>query len=246
MCDRPLDEVVFAGSHNSMSSDERGWLAPNHRYAVPTQLEDGVRLLNFDVYEQDGEAVLCHGYCSLGQLDLVDGLAEVSLFLEENSSEVVIITFEMYASPHLVESAFEDSGLLERVHVLESGAMPTLGALVAADERVLVFTSDGGGEPAWYHDMWQWWWDNPYAAERIEDFSCEPYRGHEGNPFMAINHFLTAPIGTEALAEQANVRSVLEEHVRACMSAAGRKPNQVLVDFYSVGGLLSVVSALNQ
>jgi hypothetical protein len=94
--------------------------------------------------------------------------------------------------------------------------------------------------------MWDWWWDNPYAAERPADFSCALYRGGADNPLMAINHFLTAPIGMESLAKQANTSRNLEAHITDCMAAAGRKPNLVMVDFYSIGDVLEVVSALNR
>jgi hypothetical protein len=49
LCDRRLDQVVFAGSHNSMSAaDTRGWLLANQRRAIPRQLRDGVRLFLID------------------------------------------------------------------------------------------------------------------------------------------------------------------------------------------------------
>jgi hypothetical protein len=246
LCDRPLDSVVFAATHNAMSSDERGWLAPNHLYSVPTQLQDGIRALNMDVHEEDGEAVLCHGYCSLGRQGLVDGLREIADFLEDHPREVVVLTFEMYASTPLVVAAFEEAGLAERTHALTEGDMPTLGEIIAADQRLLVFTSNGGGTPDWYHDMWAWWWDNPYAAEEVGDFSCALYRGDQDNPLMAINHFLTAPISLEGLAEVANDDAVLKDHISDCMAAAGRKPNQVMVDFYSIGDVVRVVAELNE
>ena len=63
---------------------------------------------------------------------------------------------------------------------------------------------------------------------------------------MAINHFLTAPIGMESLAEEANTAEVLEEHILRCMTDVGRKPNQVMVDFYSIGDVMKVVAALNR
>jgi hypothetical protein len=246
LCDRPIDEVVFAASHNSMSSAERGWLAPNHSWAVPTQLHDGIRSLNLDVYEIDGVPMLCHGYCSLGEQLLVDGLAEIRAFLDANPHEVLILSFEMYASSERVSTAFDEAGLTEHAHALEPGSLPTLRALIEADERLLVFTSSGGGSPEWYHSWWDWWWDNPYAAETPEDFSCAVDRGHEDSPLMSINHFLTAPIGMQVLAQEANTLEVLQSHITDCIAAAGRKPNQVIVDFYSTGALLDVVDELNR
>ncbi len=49
LCDRRLDQVVFAGTHNAMSAaDTRGWLLANQRRAIPRQLRDGIRLFLID------------------------------------------------------------------------------------------------------------------------------------------------------------------------------------------------------
>jgi hypothetical protein len=46
LCDRRLDEVAFAGSHNSMSAEaDPGWLFAENVYGVPAQLEYGIRAL---------------------------------------------------------------------------------------------------------------------------------------------------------------------------------------------------------
>jgi hypothetical protein len=45
LCDRRLDEVVFAGTHNSMSAaDSPGWLIANQDRAIGEQLRAGIRL----------------------------------------------------------------------------------------------------------------------------------------------------------------------------------------------------------
>ena len=46
LCDRPLDQVVFAGTHNSMSSSsDPGWLFAEQLTGIPAQLHAGVRAL---------------------------------------------------------------------------------------------------------------------------------------------------------------------------------------------------------
>lgn len=51
LCDKHLDEVVFAGTHNSMAGqDIPGWMFPQHEANIPHQLLDGVRALLFDVH----------------------------------------------------------------------------------------------------------------------------------------------------------------------------------------------------
>ena len=51
LCSRRLDEVVFPGSHNAMSSaDIPDWLFPQQERGIPGQLEDGIRALLVDVH----------------------------------------------------------------------------------------------------------------------------------------------------------------------------------------------------
>jgi hypothetical protein len=49
LCDRPLDEVAFAGTHNSMSG-YRDWLFVQQERGIRGQLDDGVHALMLDAY----------------------------------------------------------------------------------------------------------------------------------------------------------------------------------------------------
>jgi hypothetical protein len=51
LCNRRLDEVVFAGTHNSMSAaDSRGWLIANQDRHISQQLQDGIRLFKISTH----------------------------------------------------------------------------------------------------------------------------------------------------------------------------------------------------
>jgi len=51
LCGRRLDEVVFAGTHNSFAaSAEPGWYFANQRYGITRQLDEGIRALLIDVH----------------------------------------------------------------------------------------------------------------------------------------------------------------------------------------------------
>jgi hypothetical protein len=51
LCGRRVDQVVFPATHNSMSAaDIPDWLFPQQEKSIPTQLEDGIRALLFDVH----------------------------------------------------------------------------------------------------------------------------------------------------------------------------------------------------
>ena len=51
LCARPLNEVVFAGTHNSMSAaEEPGWYFAGHEEGIAEQLDFGVRALLIDTH----------------------------------------------------------------------------------------------------------------------------------------------------------------------------------------------------
>ena len=51
LCDRPLNQVTFAGAHNAMSAaDVPGWMFPQHERGVAAQLTDGIRAFLIDVH----------------------------------------------------------------------------------------------------------------------------------------------------------------------------------------------------
>jgi Phosphatidylinositol-specific phospholipase C, X domain len=247
LCDRPLDEVTFPATHNAMSSAEEGWLAPNQSHALPRQLSDGVRGLNLDVYDVEGVATLCHGYCELGSLPFAEGLGRLRDFLDEAPHEVIVITLESYISAEQAALSFEQAGLSGRVLQHEAGApWPTLAEMIAADQRVAVWTSAGGEASGWYLDQWSDWVDNPYSYTREDTFLCEPDRGEADNPLYNLNHFVTDPLANIEDAAVANAAEVLAEHAWRCREEQGRQPNQLLVDFYDQGALLEVAAELNE
>ena len=51
LCDRRVDQVVFAGAHNAMSNASiSDWMFPHHEKGMKQMLEDGIRALLIDVH----------------------------------------------------------------------------------------------------------------------------------------------------------------------------------------------------
>ena len=247
LCDRPLDRVLFAGTHNAMSSTEDGWNFPNQEYAFTRQLEDGIRGLNFDTYLWNDEAYLCHTYCDLGNMTLVDGLTRIADFMVDNPNEVVIITLQSALDTEPTLDAFEQVGLRDMLHHHNVGEeWPTLGELIELNERVVLFSNGGAGEDNGYLDQWTHWIDNPYSAQSNDDFSCVEDRGDPSTASLFnVNHFITHPVADLEDSLNANQYDVLWEHLERCEGETSRFPNQLLVDFYSQGDVLDVVREWN-
>jgi hypothetical protein len=50
-CSRPLNEVIFPGTHNSFAAaDEPGWYFANQTYPIARQLQDGIRAFLIDIH----------------------------------------------------------------------------------------------------------------------------------------------------------------------------------------------------
>jgi hypothetical protein len=248
LCDRRLDEVAFATTHNAMSSEEEGWTLPNQHRRLWAQLEDGIRGFMLDVHPGgDGTPMLCHASCVLGRRPLVDGLRDLRVFLDCHPTEVIAIIFESYVPESAIEAAFEESGLIDRAREQATDApWPTLRELIAADERVIVFTADRDATLPWHLYSYDHAWENPYAAETPADLSCAEDRGSRDRALWIFNHFLTAPTARPELAEMINHDPFFTERVAGCRADAdGDLPNFVTVDFHDIGDVLSVVDGLN-
>lgn len=50
LCDRPLNQVAFAATHNSMSTQEKGWYFPSNARTIADQLKSGIRALLIDTH----------------------------------------------------------------------------------------------------------------------------------------------------------------------------------------------------
>lgn len=243
LCDRPFDAVAYLTTHNAMANTADGFRPPNHLTDVPTQLAAGARALMLDTYEEPDGLFLCHGFCALGRTPLVEGLQQIGTFLDQHPREVVSIIFEAYITPEQTTQAFSDAGLLPILHTQAPGEpWPTLGALIAADRRLVVFSDTRGG-PAWHHHVWDFAWETHFHVEQVDAFDCAPNRGDPAHTLFILNHFITRPIAQQRFAEEAN--PTLAAHATRCQAETGRLPNFVTVDFYELGDPLGVVNALN-
>ena len=180
LCDRPLDEVVFAGTHNSMSASELGWELANHEGAIPAQLAAGIRALLIDVQywpqaasieslDLDPEAAaiaaealsvdqppedglwMCHNLCQLGGTPFEDFLADLRAFLETNPDEVLVIVIQDDAPAADITAAIESAEIDTYAYAHEPGTpWPTLGEMIESNERLVFLAENSVDGSPWY------------------------------------------------------------------------------------------------
>jgi len=245
LCARRYDQVAYATTHNAMSNFDEGWLFANQQHGIGRQLEDGVRGLMLDTHYDAGTAHLCHSLCQLGKEPLQSGLLKIRRYLDLHPQEVVTIIFEAYVSEDATEAAFAAAGLLPYLHAQPvASPWPTLGALIDAETRLVVFTDERGDLP-WHHYVWDYASETPYSFATPAQLSCAPNRGNPSHPLFILNHFLTNVFGSPALSEQINYDPLFIERATACEAARTRLPNFVTVDFYDIGDVFAVTAVLN-
>lgn len=276
LCDLRLDEVALAGTHNSMSSSVLGWELANHGPAIPAQLDGGVRALLIDVLEwtaandldsfsNDAEARaiaeaalagsvtpedglwMCHALCQLGATPFRDFLGDLSAFIETHPDDVVIVVIQDETDASSIKSAIEDSGLHERAFSHVAGTpWPTLGEMIAADERLVFLAENEADAEGWYQLAFDGnvvETDFSYAV--IEDFECAPNRGGDGDGLFMINHWVETGLPVPAEADAVNSAEVLRSRVDECVRTRNRGPGIIAVNFWERGDLIAFVDELN-
>lgn len=251
LCGRRYDQVSYLTTHNAFNAEEDGFNFPNHTYGLTRQLNDGVRGLMIDVYDEAGVATVYHSIAVLGTATLESNLTEIKDFLDANPNEVVTIIFECYADFELIETAFINTEVLDYTWEQPLGELwPTLQQMIDENKRLVVLSDRNDAAPGedWYHYVWNFAVETPFSNSSNSDFTCEFNRGDENNDLFILNHFATDPnvgVGRTDLSELANEFDFFVERAFQCWNETGKFPNFPTVDFYELGQTLAVVDSLN-
>lgn len=253
LCARPLNEVVFAMTHNGHAYRPAFHdLAANHTGPVAAQLEAGFRGIGFKAYRTDDPdcgadgRYVYHGYPSLGCEPLAAVLAQIDEFLGDNPDEVLVVSVEGSLGVDQLADGFAEADLDRRLHHQDPDApWPSLGALLDAGTPLFLLASSAEGDPIpGYHHLWTWVQDNDYDAQNPEDLNCEPYRGAPDAPLLLMNHFITRIAPYEPGADEINQPDFIAARAAAC-AAERRPPSFVFVDFFESGDVVGAVATLN-
>jgi hypothetical protein len=153
---------------------------------------------------------------------------------------------EDYVPEARMVGAMRAAGLAQLAAILpRQGAQPTLGKLLGAGKRLVVFSEKGGGTPAWYMPAFDYIQDTPLGAHRPDQLSCERFRGAPDSPLLLINHWIPPWPPSPRLNAVIGRRSFLRGRVRRCMSARGFEGAIVAVDFYDTTSVVRVAAELN-
>jgi hypothetical protein len=192
------------------------------------------------------ELYLCHTLCELGADPLNRELKAIASFLAAHPDEVLIVIVEDYIPAAAIERAFAQAGLERYVTTLDRHEpLPTLGALIEQDRRLVVFAEQEGGTPAWYMSAFSFIQDTPLGALRPDQLSCARYRGEADSPLLLINHWIPPFPPSQSLNAGIGHATFLRARVKRCLKQRDFRGAIVAVDFYQRTSVVAVAKELN-
>jgi hypothetical protein len=195
----------------------------------------------YDVY-------LCHVFCELGAVRMLDEMNVVRTFLDNHPREVLVMVIEDYVPPDAILGVLRDAGLERELLPVEPGVpLPTLGAMIDAGTRLQVSLENGALASTLPNAFTGLVQETPFTFRGPGDLeqasSCASNRGTDGAPVFQFNHWVTPARSRSA--RRVNT-SILRDRLAACTTQRGRAPTLVAVDFAEAGDVLSVVDRLNR
>lgn len=146
-CDLRYPEVIQIGAHDSP------FVGPlpqhNQNLEVAEQLDMGIRFLQGQTRDKDGQLNMCHTDCLLEDAGSVESfLSTVKTWMDDHPDEVItlLITNSDEFDIDAFDNAFDGSGIKEYAFVpstspefLDMESWPTFGELIADGTRLITF-----------------------------------------------------------------------------------------------------------
>lgn len=254
-CGRSYGSITYVGAHDSYAVGANN-LAANQDRNVTQQLDDGIRLLQVQAHNNNGQIYLCHTSCSLyNGGPLQDYLTTVKTWMNLNPNDVVTILIvnidnlpaSQYASVY-VAAGVDQMSYSPSNASLSASSWPTLNSMITAGTRLVTFMDNAANFASvpYIIDEFTNVWETAFDITNIALFDCTVNRS-KADPttsMFLINHFLdTSTLGILVPdVANANVTNAvsgsgsLGQEVSACLSLWKRNPNFLLVDYYDMGG----------
>jgi hypothetical protein len=194
------------------------------------------------------EVWLCHTVCELGATRMSETLSTMGAYLRANPSTVLMLVLESYVTDADLQRAFAETDTEQYAATLSHGQpLPTLGELIAAGHRLVVFTEKTpSGTVPWLNDAFSWIQDTPLGAQQPNQLRCKRYRGSASSPFLMLNHWIDRFPPPPSANGAILTRAFLRKRIADCEKARGMPVSLIATDFYEQGALIDVADEINR
>ncbi|CAI7584078.1 unnamed protein product [Penicillium glandicola] len=260
-CTRKYSNITMVAAHNSPFVRKNN-IAANQALDVTSQLDDGIRTLQFQAHYENGTMYLCHTTCELLNVGTLEAyLTTVNKWMRKNPYDVVtfIIGNYDYVSPENFTTPIYNSGLQDLIYTPTKIPMalddwPTLSQMILKQKRAVFFMDYQANQTAlpWLMDEFSQVWETPFSPTDI-NFPCTEQRppglaeaSAKKRMYMA-NHNLNLELELGSLSmlipntaqlpetNAVNGTGSLGAMARNCTVTWDRPPNILLVDYYNYG-----------
>ena len=260
-CNRKFSNITYVAAHNSPFIQQNN-AARNQMLEVTSQLDDGIRMLQFQTHYVNDTVYLCHTSCDLLNAGTLESyLTTVTTWLQKNPYEVIAILIgnQNFIDPQNYTTPVTKSGLINFVYVPPQMPMalddwPTLAQMIIRNQRAIVMLDYQANQTAipWLLDEFSQMWETPFSPTE-RSFPCTPQRPpnqardiRQQRMYMA-NHNLNIDVSLGGISLDLPAFNILNETNAVegygsvglasakCTAEWNRPPNFLLVDFYNIG-----------
>lgn len=181
-CTRKYSNITEVCAHNSPFA-VRNNAGSNQALGVTAQLNDGIRMLQFQTHYVNGTMYACHTSCDLLNAGTVEAyFTEVAQWVRAHPFDVVTILIGNYGysrkddngKPLVTSSNYvapiENSGLRPYIYqppktAMELNDWPTLGEMIIGNDRVVMFIDYNFDTEAVPYILWEFYnmWETPFS-----------------------------------------------------------------------------------
>ena len=261
-CSRRYSNVTQVAAHNSPFV-RAGNAASNQLLDVETQLNDGIRMLQFQTHRVNDTMYLCHTSCDILNVGTLEAyLTKVVNWMKQNPTDVVTIVMgnDDVVAPGNYTQPVVNSGLIDYVYIPPTRPMPleswpTFGDMILTNQRAVVMLDYEANqeEIPWLLDEFSQLWQTPFSPTN-RDFPCTDQRPPDRprdirlDRMYTANHNLNVKVALAGISLDLPASNVINETnavsgygslgrmVKNCEEMwGGRPPTWLLVDFYNLG-----------
>jgi len=244
-----IDTYVGVPVGSSVYTSFSGLLTGAQQDMSPALLAVGERLhrkLGTPLPGSTTGVYLCHTFCELGYVKLADELRVVRRFLDAHPDEVLQFVIQDYVPPERLRAEFDAADLGSELAAHTPGTrLPPLGQLIDDGTRLLVSLENGDGGSQLPNAFTGLVEETPFlfahAAALRGGRSCVDNRGVAGSPIFQLNHWVTPPVRSHAIA----ANKLLGLRTATCERARNRIPTLVAVDFADRSDVVRVARRIN-